>query len=158
MMINKTTLIAIRTLIYMGRQQGNAVRSPRQIAEVLGESPTYLAKVTRLLVKSGILRAEKGAHGGVYLGRAPRSILLLEIVEACQGAIVGAYCQPGFDRRITCSYHAAAEELRTAIVEVLSQWTLSKLMERPSSPQIVQLNGFACLMTSRQPATAASMR
>ena len=146
-MINKTTLLAIRALIHIGRQQGKAVRSPRQIAAVLDESPTYLAKVTRLLVKAGILRAEKGAHGGVYLGRTPSEVLLLEVVEACQGVIVGDYCRPGCDKRMTCSYHAAAEELRAAIVGVLSQWTLAKLMERPSSPKLAQLTGLSCLMT-----------
>lgn len=154
-MINKTTILAIRTLIHMGRQADNAVRSPRQMAETLQESPTYLAKVTRLLVKAGILRAEKGAHGGVYLSRRPGDITLLQIVEACQGAIVGDYCRPDCDKRVICSYHLAAEELRVAIVGVLGEWTLARLMERPSSTKVAQFSGLVCLMTGGQPMAAA---
>ena len=154
-MINKTTLLAIRTLIHMGQQSANAVRSPRQMAEALNESPTYLAKVTRLLAKAGILRAEKGVRGGVYLGRVPGDITLLQIVEACQGAIVAAHCRPDCDKRGICSYHLAAEQLRTAIVGVLSEWTLSGLMERPSSRRMASVPGLVCLMAGRQPMTAA---
>ncbi len=151
-MINKTTLLAIRTLIHLGRQKENIIRSPRQVAETLGESPTYLAKVTRLLVKAGILRAEKGAHGGVYLGRLPNGITLLQIVEACQGAVVGDYCRPDCDKRSVCSYHLAAEQLRAAIVGVLSVWTLQQLMERPISRVPGNLGGLICLMAGGQSA------
>lgn len=149
-MINKTTVLAIRTLIHMGSQRDNAVRSPRQMAETLDESPTYLAKVTRLLVKAGILRAEKGSRGGVYLGRVPREITLLQIVEACQGTIAGDYCRPGCDRRTVCSYHAAAEQLRAAIVSVLQDWTLQRLMERPSSNRTAGPVGLICMMAGGQ--------
>lgn len=157
-MINKTTLLAIRTLIHMGRQPDNAVRAPRQMAEALGESPTYLAKVTRELVKAGILRAEKGARGGVYLGRAPREITLLAVVEACQGEIVGDYCREDCDKRVVCSYHAAAEQLRAAIVAVLSQWTLARLMQRPSSNRVSAAMGLICLMAGGQPMSGTAMR
>jgi len=154
-MINKTTILALRTLIHMGWQSDNAIRSPRQMAELLGESPTYLAKVTRLLVKAGILRAEKGVRGGVYLSRRPGDITLLQIVEACQGAIVGDYCRPDCDKRVICSYHLAAEELRVAIIGALGGWTLARLMERPSSSKVTQLSGMVCLMTGGQPIAAA---
>lgn len=152
-MINKTTILAVRTLIHMGRQKDNPVRSPRQMAEELGESPSYLAKVTRQLVKAGILRAEKGVHGGVYLGRRAQAVTLLQIVEACQGTILGDYCRTGCDRRMICSYHAAAEELREAIVKVLSEWTLARLMERASSGKVGAREGFVCLMAGGQPAS-----
>ncbi len=148
-MITKTTRLAIRLLIHLGRGNPELVQSPRAIAEALEESPTYLAKVTRLLVKAGILRAEKGAHGGVYLAKPAERITLLAIVEGCQGSIVGDYCQPGCNTKITCSYHAAAEELRTAIVGVLSQWNLVRLMERPYSSKVAT-HGLACVMTGGQ--------
>ncbi|MBI4907906.1 MAG: Rrf2 family transcriptional regulator [Acidobacteria bacterium] len=152
-MINKTTVLAIRALIHLGRQTTKAVRTPRSIAEELGESPTYLAKVTRQLVKAGILRAEKGVRGGVYLAKPPLEVSLLDIVEACQGALTGDYCQQGCHNRVVCSYHAAAEELLKATVGVLSKWTLAKLMEKPSSPKMARIAGLACLMTGGQAAS-----
>jgi Rrf2 family protein len=153
-MINKTTLLAIRTLIHMGHQRENAVLSPRLLAEALQESPTYMAKVARLLVKAGILRAEKGARGGVYLCRRPAAIPLLQIVEACQGAIVGDYCRPACDKRTVCSYHLAAEDLRGAIVGALSAWTLEQLMKRPVARVPLGAGAQACLMAGGQPMNA----
>jgi Rrf2 family protein len=157
-MISKTTLLAIRVLNFLGRQPGNSVLSQRKMAEALQESPTYLAKVTRELVRAGILRAEKGARGGVHISRAPNEITLLQIVEACQGAIVGDYCSPDCDRRSVCSYHRAAEELHLAMVRVLSRWTMARLMERPSSNRVTPPGGSFCRMTGGQSAMDTAMR
>jgi len=65
-MLSGTSLSALRTLVYLS-QHMPAVISPRRIAEDLGESPTYLSKVTTQLVKAGVLRAEKGVKGGVFM-------------------------------------------------------------------------------------------
>jgi Rrf2 family protein len=129
--ITKTSLLAIRALLYLAQQGPSVIVSPKRIAQVLGDSPTYLAKVARLLVKVGILRAEKGVKGGVQLNQPPDKVTLLAIVEACQGNIVGNYCQMECDLSLTCAYHQAAAELHQAIVDVLGRWTLSQLVLKP---------------------------
>jgi len=101
------------------------------MAEQLGESPTYLAKVARHLVKVGILRAHRGVAGGVTLNRSPDEISLLAIVEACQGAILGDFCQDAEDFDNTCAFHQAGAELHEAIVGILSRWTLAQLLLKP---------------------------
>jgi Rrf2 family protein len=132
-MITKTSLSAIRTLLYISRRDDGDSLSPRKIAEELKESPTYMAKVTRHLVKAGILRAEKGVKGGVRLSRQPKDITMLEVVQACQGTLVGDYCQAVCDHASVCAYHRAAEELHTAISGVLSRWTLAQLLKKPGA-------------------------
>jgi Rrf2 family protein len=143
-LLTKTSVSAIRALIYLGRN-ANAVIPPRTIAYDLGESPSYLAKILGQLAKAGILRAAKGAKGGVQLNRLPSRISLLSIVEACQGIISGNYCQSGFDAETACAYHQASVELQQAIVAVLSRWNLSHLIERPQ-PEKLSCDGFACLL------------
>jgi Rrf2 family protein len=130
-MITKTTMSAIRALMFVAQNSAEGCLSPRRIAEALGESPTYLAKVSRSLVKAGILRAEKGVKGGVWLGRAPRDITLLAVVEACQGTVLGDYCRGDREPENVCGYHRAAVELQDAIVGVLSRWNLAQLLRRP---------------------------
>ena len=145
-MLGKTSVSAIRALLLLAQQERGACWSPRRLAEGLGESPTYLAKVVRHMVKQGILEAAKGVNGGVRLIRLPEEISLLAIVEACQGAIVGDYCKtlkPSPDR---CSFHRAAEELHQAITGVLGRWTLADLMIRPATDQCKAEGGIACLM------------
>jgi len=130
-MITKTSLLATRALLYLAKDQPAIARSPRSIAHQLGESPAYMAKVLRSLVKAGILRAERGSKGGVRLNKRPHAITLLTVVEACQGAIVGSHCQDIDDAGTTCAFHKAAVELHEAIIDVLSQWNVEQLAKAP---------------------------
>jgi Rrf2 family protein len=130
-MITKTTLTAIRALVFVAHNAKAGTLPPRRIAEALGESPSYMAKVTRALVKAGILRTGKGVKGGVWLSRPASEITLRSVFEACQGNIVGDYCRPDCDPDTICSFHRAATELHQAIVGVLSRWTLAHLSKRP---------------------------
>ncbi len=130
-MFTKTSVSAIRALTYLGLNSTGQPISPRHMAEQLGESPTYLAKVARHLVKVGILRAHRGVAGGVTLNRSPDEISLLAIVEACQGAILGDFCQDAEDFDNTCAFHQAGAELHEAIVGILSRWTLAQLLLKP---------------------------
>jgi Rrf2 family protein len=117
-------------LVVAGDAPGN-VLSPRSIAARLNESPAYMAKVLRLLVRARILRAERGTKGGVFLNRPTSEISMLEIVQACQGAIVGGYCQPVLNLQSTCAFHHATVELEHAVTQVLSRWNLAHLEKTP---------------------------
>jgi len=130
-MLNKTTILAVRALIHLSQSGHGESLSPRRIAAGLGASPTYMAKVLRCLVRGGILRAEKGAKGGVFLARAPESITLLSIYEVIQGPVAGSYCREGCNAAATCAYHQAAMQLELVLVAVLRRWTLTELSAHP---------------------------
>jgi Rrf2 family transcriptional regulator, nitric oxide-sensitive transcriptional repressor len=133
-MFTKSTISAVRALIHLSKMNTHVAVPPRRIAAVLGESPSYLAKVMRHLVKSGILRAEKGATGGLRLSQPPSRITLLDILESCQGKIQGDYCNAACPNTPFCHFHEATLELQRAICGLLSRWTLADLLERPSVP------------------------
>jgi Rrf2 family protein len=130
-MLTKTSRSAIRLLTYLGLQGAGEPLSPRFLAEQLGESPTYLAKIARRLVRAGILRAHRGVAGGMVLRRPTTEISLLAIVEACQGAILGDFCEDASDLAKTCAFLRACAELHWAIVGVLSRWTLAEFVQEP---------------------------
>lgn len=144
-MITRTSQLALRALMLLTQRKPGAVTAPREIATCLGESPAYLAKVLRQLVKAGVLRAERGMKGGVVLSRQQEEITLLEIVEACQGQIVESYCQDVKELEITCAFHHAAVELQQAIVNVLARWSLRQLAETPG-PKSSLPGGRHCIM------------
>lgn len=150
-MLSKTALLATRALVILAKESSGQVMSPRKIASYLNESPAYLAKVLRLLVRAGILRAERGVAGGVFLSRPSHEITLLQIVEACQGIIHGDYCQHLEDSTSVCAFHQASVELEGAVVGVLNRWTLADLQERPSPlrplPRSVQCRMFPAPLT-----------
>jgi Rrf2 family protein len=141
-MLTKTSISAVRSLIFLCSEEEGVPSSPRRIAEQLEESPTYLAKVVRHLVKAGILQAHRGATGGVTLNQPAEEITLLAVVEACQGKILGNFCQDTCDLDNVCAFHEAAAELHDAIVGVLSRWTLADLVKRPHP----LIEGVRCTM------------
>ena len=144
-MLGKTSISAIRTLLLLAQQDPTACWSPRRLAQSLGESPTYLAKVVRHMVKAGILEAEKGVKGGVRLRQPSEEISLLAVVEACQGTIVGDFCRSNRPPWSHCTFHRAALELHSAIKGVLERWTIANLLETPEGIGD-RVGGVTCLM------------
>jgi Rrf2 family protein len=130
-MLTQTAELGIQIMLYLALHGGSEPVPPRRIAGPSGASPTYAAKVTSLLVKAGLLRAQRGAHGGVMLARGPADITLLEVVEACQGVILADYCQPHENLKQVCGYHHAMHDLHEALTGVLRRWTLADIAKRP---------------------------
>lgn len=137
-MLNKTTITAIRALIYISLADNKAPMTPAQIAKEVDASPAYLSKIHSLLAREGILQVHRGIKGGVTLGRTPENIKLLHIVEACQGRILGDYCQMHDDMSAVCAFHVAMQELQQAMVSVLEQWTLADFIKNPRPSEALQ--------------------
>lgn len=132
-MITQTSELALRALLLLALEAGDEPLSPRQLAERLDCSQSYLAKVLGMLVKARLLRSFRGAKGGVLLARAPEAISLKDVVEACEGVLVGNYCRslavPGV---AVCAFHQAMSEVHEATVSTLARWTLADLVARPT--------------------------
>ena len=149
-MLTQTSVIAVRLLMSLEPGAPGKAASLKQIAGELGESPTYLVKIARHLVRAGILRAHRGQAGGVALSRAPKEITLLAIVEACQGTIHGNFCRDTGQLSKTCALHKAGAELHDAIIGVLSGWTLADLCRQPGPAGELRGKG-RCLLEGGRP-------
>lgn len=143
-MLTQTSESAIKCLIYLVHYGGTEPVPPRQIAEHIDASPSYMAKITRMLVKTNILRSHRGSLGGVSLSRAPETITLLDVVEACQGLLVGNYCESISDHQMpVCAFHTAMVEVHEATTSVLKRWNLAMLSACPA-PQNGTGSGSGC--------------
>ncbi len=151
-MLTRTTETALRALVFIALEGKGRLIPFSEIAQVLGGSQTYLAKVMGLLVKHGILKSQRGTQGGVSLERPLNSVRLLDIVEACQGILTADYCRdlPGAP---VCAFHAAMVELHEATVKALSRWTLEDLAGRP----MTYGKGSTCKMLMHLPDTKRSV-
>lgn len=136
-MLTGTTLAAIRMLVFLTQTDPKTPISPRRVAEAIGESPTYLAKVANVLTKAGILRSHRGVTGGMTLALDPSDINLLEVYEACQGKFLGDFCQDVPHDFPTCAFHQAMKELHGSVSKVLARWTLDALKGNPYSTAAV---------------------
>jgi Rrf2 family protein len=64
---------------------GDMPLSSRDLAELQGISPSFVAKIFPRLEKAGIVTASEGLRGGYRLARQPEEISFLQIVDAIEG-------------------------------------------------------------------------
>ena len=133
--MTKTTELGVQSVLYLAQHPEGYLANPQEIAERMGESSAYIAKVLRLMTHSGIIRSHRGVSGGFELVRKPEDITLLEIVEACQGTIQGNYCRemPASVVPQLCGYHQAMFELKETCRRVLSEWTVARILKNPEA-------------------------
>lgn len=133
MILNKTTELGLNSILFLAQQPTGYLVNPQELASRLGESPTYMAKVLRLLARADLIRSHRGAAGGFELIRAKENLTLLDVVEACQGPIRGNYCAevPVEQVPFMCGYHQAMHELKESCRTVLAKWTIAQILKHP---------------------------
>ena len=146
-MIDKTSESALQALVFIAQHPSSEPLSAADLAARLDLSPTYLAKVTRMLVKADILISHRGSRGGVTLARSPSEITLLEVVETCQGITSKSYCRDVDQPELGCGYHRAMLELRESVRGTLGRWTLTDLLQ-PRTDGIGAGDHPPCIMTN----------
>ncbi len=136
MLLTKTTEIAIQCLVLLSRMPKGTLITPQPISATLGSSESYTSKILRTLAKADLLESHRGASGGFSLAREPRDISLLEVVEACEGAIIGNHCREFPDPAMlsrTCGFHQAMVEFQEGVKELLRKWNIEEMAAKPLS-------------------------
>lgn len=136
MLLTKTTEIAIQCLVLLSRLPKGSLITPQPISLQLGSSESYTSKILRTLAKADLLASHRGASGGFSLAREPKDISLLDVVEACEGAIIGNHCRefpdPAMIKR-TCGFHQAMVEFQEGVKALLSKWSIEDVAAKPLS-------------------------
>ncbi|MGN6356584.1 MAG: RrF2 family transcriptional regulator [Novosphingobium sp.] len=116
--------------------------SARDIAELQGVSPSFLAKIFPKLEKAGLVAASEGVRGGYVLARGPEAISYLDVIDAVEGAKPLFECQdvrakcavfagnpPDWAMRGTCGIHAVMLRAEKAMRDSLASVTLAQTAE-----------------------------
>jgi FeS assembly SUF system regulator len=99
--IAKLTDYGIVLMAHFARQEEGALLSSREVAEATNFTPPTVAKLLKLLNKSGLLSSVRGTHGGYQLSRPATAIDVAQIIEALEGPLAMTECA---DARVsTCS-------------------------------------------------------
>jgi Rrf2 family protein len=124
---------------------GNGDRpvSSRDLAELQGISPSFLAKIFPKLEKAGIVKASEGVRGGYLLARPAETISFLDVVDAIEGRKPLFDCQeirgrcaifggdaPGWAMAGTCAIHAVMLQAEKAMREALAAQSLGEVGAR----------------------------
>jgi Rrf2 family protein len=124
---------AVRAVLHVAHLGAHARVSTAQIARDQHIPLTFLAKIISQLSAAGVLRATRGARGGVSLARPPEAISLLEIVEAMDGPLTVNECttNPEFcPLGEVCVVRDVWCEARADLVRRLAQTNFGQLVQR----------------------------
>ncbi|RPI86748.1 MAG: Rrf2 family transcriptional regulator, partial [Planctomycetaceae bacterium] len=80
-MLSQTVEYALRAAVYLANQSPNP-RTTEQIADVTKVPQAYLSKVMQSLARAGLVRSQRGIHGGFVLAHTPAQVTILEVVNA----------------------------------------------------------------------------
>ena len=80
-MISQTSEYALRSIIWLAAHHAEP-QTTTQIAASTRVPAGYLSKVLQALGRGGIVRSQRGRHGGFALTRPPEQIRVLEVVHA----------------------------------------------------------------------------
>jgi Rrf2 family protein len=121
---------------------GEQPLSSRDLADLQGISPSFVAKIFPKLEKAGIVAASEGVRGGYRLARPPAQISFLDVVDALEGDKRLFDCQdirgrcavfdgkpPAWSVSGVCAIHAALLRAESAMRDALAQESLASVAE-----------------------------
>ena len=80
-MISQTAEYALRSVVCLAIQPHKALTTG-QIAKTTKVPGSYLSKVLQALGKAGIVRSQRGLHGGFTLAKSAEELSLLDVINA----------------------------------------------------------------------------
>jgi Rrf2 family transcriptional regulator, iron-sulfur cluster assembly transcription factor len=140
MRLSTKSRYGVRALFDMAYTSGTLPVQIKDISRRQKISPRYLEQIFQCLKKAGILKSERGRHGGYSLAKNPEQITIGEIIEAAEGDTLLVDClDEKKGKRNPCKldgycvtqtvWMEAAETLK----DYLAQTTLKMLCERAHS-------------------------
>ena len=110
-------------------------RTVEQVAQVTRVPAPYLAKVVQELVRTGLLRSQRGAKGGVSLVKNPADLTILEVVNAVDPIKRITECPLGLKSHGVnlCPLHARIDAALASVEEAFGKTTLAEVLAEPTS-------------------------
>lgn len=133
MRLSTKTRYGLRALVDLAARQGQGPILIESIARRQEVSRKYLDAIFGRLREAGLLRSQRGAKGGVMLGRDAELITVAEVVRALEGPIRLVDCDSGgkpCQRRDICVTHDLWRDLADLIEKHMEEVTVGELSKR----------------------------
>ncbi|NBC18908.1 MAG: Rrf2 family transcriptional regulator [Bacteroidetes bacterium] len=124
----------IQAALFLAVRDAKAYVPIRQISDHLGVSFHFLTKVLQVLNHHGVLRSQRGPHGGVALARTADAISLRDLIVAVDGPGLFEDCVlglPGCGDQKPCPIHDHWADVRGCFDQHLAATTLAELARNP---------------------------
>lgn len=125
---------AVRCMLYLSslEQRGQDVVSRKQVSQAMDIPNQFLGKIAQQMARSGFIEIVQGARGGYRLVADPRTLTLLDVVEAVVGPIFLNDCvirPESCNRSNACAVHRVWQKARDQLRETLRQATFADLLQ-----------------------------
>ncbi len=131
MILNRRGEYSILGMLHLAHQESGKFLEIHEVANSVGVPEKFLRILFHELVKSRLLRSQRGTGGGFALARPPEEITLRQIIEAIQGPIAMFDCASGrstdCEKSACCGLHHILTGIRNQVVGELDRYTLADL-------------------------------
>ncbi|TVQ30210.1 MAG: Rrf2 family transcriptional regulator [Phycisphaeraceae bacterium] len=132
-MISQTTEYALRAIVDLSFHAG-ASRTTQQIAEATQVPAGYLSKVLKELSRQGVVRAQRGLHGGFTLEIDPEELTLYDVIAAVDPPKRIHECPLKLEahRHNLCPLHQRLDDALAMIEKVFRETTIAEVTADPT--------------------------
>jgi len=133
-MFSQTSEYALRVVVFLAGQQGGAVTT-HQIAQATCTPEGYLSKVLQDLGRAGLVKSQRGLHGGFVLGRDPRDLTVYDIIERVDPMPRITQCPLGLESHGAnlCPLHRRLDQAIAMVEHALRQSSIAELLLEPGA-------------------------
>jgi Rrf2 family protein len=133
-MISQTAEYALRTVVYLATSPDEP-KTAQEIAEVTHIPLAYLSKIIQQLARAGLVRSQRGPHGGVTLRKSPEELAVYEIVQTVDPIRRITTCPLGLVAHGVnlCPLHRRLDDAFSLIEKSFRETTLSDILNEPTS-------------------------
>ena len=137
-MLSKKTRYAIKALVILGKNFGEA---PMQISKIASEEhipKKFLEQILLDLRNAGLLYSKKGAGGGYGLVKDPAEIFVVQVLRLTGGPVALLPCVSlnfyqkcdECSNEATCGVRDVFLEVRNATLKILSDTSIADIISR----------------------------
>jgi Rrf2 family transcriptional regulator, iron-sulfur cluster assembly transcription factor len=124
--------------MYLALKTPGEKTSIRELTKKMEIPYHFLAKILQDLTYKGFLVSQKGPTGGFALGKSPKEITLLDIVEAIDGEGFRTECVLGFPEctgKHPCAVHEKWGTMRESLREMLAKKNIAEMAKDMKKPE-----------------------
>lgn len=148
-MISQTAEYALRMVVFLATLKERPATT-RQIAAATQVPEGYLAKIVQSLSRAGLVRSQRGLHGGSVLAKDPATISVYDVVQAVSPIPRIRTCPLHLPSHGTnlCPLHKRLDDAAAAVEQAFRASTIAELLsEQAGSIPLGDLPGNAAAAT-----------
>lgn len=133
-MISQTAEYALRAVVCLASEGGKPTTTAK-LAEATKVPPSYLSKVMQALGRAGLVKSQRGLHGGFVLAHPVESVSVLDVINAVDPLRRILTCPLELEAHGAnlCPLHRKLDDAIAHVEEVFSTHSIAELLVDPTS-------------------------